>query len=252
MATMKARASIVAVLVAIAPMGAAGQSLPRASDGKPDLSGIWQAVNSAAWNILPHPAEAGVPGGLGVVEGNEIPYTPAAAAKQRANYANRAKLDPETQCYLPGVPRATYMGLPFQIVQTPSQILMLYEFDHTVRNVFMNSPHPSGSIQWWMGDSRARWDGDILVIDVIDFNDRTWFDRAGNHHSEALHVIERYTLLARDHINYEVTIEDPKVFTRQWKMSMPLYRRLDRDMRLLDYECVRFNEALHADPADAR
>jgi hypothetical protein len=253
MPARKARASIVAAaLVAIAPMSAHGQSLPRASDGKPDLSGIWQAVNSAAWNILPHPAEAGVPGGLGVVEGNEIPYTPAAAAKQRANYANRAKLDPETQCYLPGVPRAAYMGFPFQIVQTPAQILMLYEFDHTVRNVFMNSPHPTGSIQWWMGDSRARWDGDTLVVDVVDFNDQTWFDRAGNHHSEALHVIERYTLVARDHINYEATIEDPKVFTRQWKMSMPLYRRLDRDMRLLDYECVSFNEALHPAPADAR
>jgi hypothetical protein len=248
MPARKARASIVAAaLVAIAPIGAAGQSLPRASDGKPDLSGIWQAVNSAAWNILPHSAEPGAPGGLGVVEGNEIPYTPAAAAKQRDNYANRAKLDPETHCYLPGVPRVTYMGLPFQIVQTPAQMLMLYEFDHTVRNVFMNSPHPTGSIQWWMGDSRGRWDGDTLVVDVLDFNDQTWFDRAGNHHSEALHVIERYTLVARDHINYEATIEDPKVFTRQWKMSMPLYRRLDRDMRLLDYECVAFNEA-----ADAR
>jgi hypothetical protein len=238
--------------VAIAPISATGQSLPRTPDGKPDLSGIWQAVNSAAWNILPHPAEPGVPGGLGVVEGNEIPYTPAAAAKQRANYANRAKLDPETQCYLPGVPRATYMGLPFQIVQTPGQMLMLYEFDHAVRNVFMNSPHPTGTIQWWMGDSRAKWDGDTLVVDVIDFNDQTWFDRAGNHHSEALHVVERYTLVARDHINYEVTIEDPKVFTRQWKMSMPLYRRLDRDMRLLDYECTAFNEALPPGPAGAR
>jgi hypothetical protein len=244
MPARKARASMVAAaLVAIVPMAAAGQSLPRASDGKPDLSGIWQAVNSAAWNILPHPAEAGVPGGLGVVEGNEIPYTPAAAAKQRDNFTNRAKLDPETHCYLPGVPRATYMGLPFQIVQTPAQMLMLYEFDHTVRNVFMNSPHPTGSIQWWMGDSRGSWDGDTLVVDVVHFNDQTWFDRAGNHHSEALHVIERYTLAARDHINYEATIEDPKVFTRQWKMSMPLYRRLDRDMRLLDYECVAFNEA---------
>src|SRR4029450_1279908 len=145
MPARKARASIVAAaLVVIAPMGAAGQSLPRAADGKPDLSGIWQAVNSAAWDILPHTAEPGVPGGLGVVEGNEIPSTPAAAAKQRDNYANRAKLDPETQCFLPGVPRATYRGLPFQIVHTPDQITLLYEFDHTVRNVFMNSPHPRG------------------------------------------------------------------------------------------------------------
>src|ERR1051325_5157912 len=144
----RARASIVAAaLVAVAPLSAAAQSLARAADGKPERSGIWQAVNSAAWNILPHSAEPGVPGGLGVVEGNEIPYTPAAAARQRENFAKRATLDPETHCYLPGVPRATYMGLPFQIVQTPAQILMLYEFDHTVRNVFLNSPHPTGSIQ---------------------------------------------------------------------------------------------------------
>ena len=253
MPARQARASMVAVaLMAIAPLGAGAQSLPRASDGKPDLSGIWQAVNSAAWNILPHSAEPGVPGGLGVVEGNEIPYTPAAAATQRNNYANRAKLDPEAQCFLPGVPRATYMGLPFQIVQTPAQISMLYEYDHTVRNVFMQSPHPRGPIQFWMGDSRGSWDGDTLVVDVVHFNDQTWFDRAGNHHSDALHVVERYTLVARDHINYEATIEDPKVFTRPWKMSMPLYRRLDRDMRLLDYECVAFNEASHPDPADGR
>ncbi len=244
----RVRASIAAAaLIAIAPAAAAGQSLPRTSDGKPELSGIWQAVNTAAWNILPHAAEAGVPGGLGVVEGNEIPYTPSAAAKQRDNYTNRAKLDPETQCYLPGVPRATYMGLPFQIVQTPAQITVLYEYDHTVRNVFMNSPHPRGPIQFWMGDSRGTWDGDTLVVDVVHFNDQTWFDRAGNHHSEALHVIERYTLIDRDHINYEATIEDPRTFTRQWKMSMPLYRRVDRSMQLLDYECVAFNEAAGAE-----
>ena len=241
----RARASIVvAALVTIAPAGAAGQSLPRTSDGKPDVSGIWQAVNTAAWNILPHSAEAGVPGGRGVVERNEIPYTPAAAGKQRDNYANRAKLDPETKCYLPGVPRATYMGLPFQLVQTPAQISILYEYDHTVRNVFMNSPHPRGPIEFWMGDSRGSWDGDALVVDVVYFNDQTWFDRAGNHHSEALHVIERYTLIDRDHINYEATIEDPKVFTRQWKMSMPLYRRLEKNVQLLEFQCVPFSEEL--------
>ena len=136
------------------------------------------------------------------------------------------------------------------IVQTPAQITLLYEYDHTVRNVFMNSPHPRGPIQFWMGDSRGTWDGDTLVVDVVHFNDQTWFDRAGNHHSEALHVIERYTLIDRDHINYEATIEDPRTFTRQWKMSMPLYRRVDRSMQLLDYECVAFNEAARA--AEAR
>jgi hypothetical protein len=229
---------------------AAAQPMPRTPDGKPDMSGFWQAVNSAAWNILAHSAEQGVPAGLGVVEGNEIPYRPDAAAKQRENYANRAKLDPETKCWLPGVPRATYMGLPFQIVQTPAQVSILYEYAHTLRNVFMNSPHPRGPIEFWMGDSRGTWDGDTLVVDVVHFNDQTWFDRAGNHHSEQLHVVERYTPIDRDHINYEVTIEDPKVFTRPWKMSMPLYRRVDRNMQLLEYECTAFDEAFRTGPSE--
>ena len=239
-------------ILALAPAPAAGQPLPRTPDGKPDLSGIWQAVNSAAWNILPHAADPDVPAGLGVVEGNEIPYTAPAAARQRDNYANRAKLDPETKCWLPGVPRATYMGFPFQIVQTPNQMSILYEYAHATRHIFMSSPHPKGPIEWWMGDSRGTWQGDTLVVDVVHFNDQTWFDRAGNHHSEMLHVVERYTPLGPNHINYEVTIEDPKVFTRPWKMSMPLYRRLDSNMQLLDYECSSFDEAFRTGPADLR
>jgi len=241
-----------AAVLALAPTPAAGQSFPRTSDGRPDLSGIWQAVNSAAWNILPHSADPDVPAGLGVVEGNDIPYTAPAAARQRDNYANRATLDPETKCWLPGVPRATYMGFPFQIVQTPNQVSILYEYAHATRHLFMNSPHPKGPIEWWMGDSRGTWQGDTLVVDVVHFNDQTWFDRAGNHHSEMLHLVERYTPLGPSHINYEVTIEDPKVFTRPWKMSMPLYRRLDSNMQLLDYECSSFDEAFRTGPADLR
>jgi hypothetical protein len=238
-------AAIVPALVTLTlvPIPAAGQALPRTPDGKPDLSGIWQAVNTAAWNILPHPAEEGVPAGLGVVDGNDLPYRPEAAARQRENYASRATLDPEAKCWLPGVPRATYMGFPFQIIQTPRQISILYEYAHTSRNIFMNSPHPRGPIEWWMGDSRGAWEGDTLVVDVVHFNDQTWFDKAGNHHSEQLHVVERYTLMNANHINYEATIEDPKVFTRPWKMSMPLYRRLDPNMQLLEYECYGFDEA---------
>jgi len=237
------RAVIIAVALATLAAPAAAQSIGRTPDGRPDLSGIWQAINTAGVNIAPHHAEPDMPAGLGVVEGNEIPYNPAAAARQRENYTNRAKLDPVNKCFLPGVPRATYMGFPFQIVQTPNQVTILYEYAHAVRNVFMNSPHPKGPIEWWMGDSRGRWEGDTLVVDVVHFNDQTWFDRAGNHHSEALHVIERYTPIDRDHLNYEVTIEDPKVFTRSWKMSMPLYRRIDRNMQILEYECAAFDEA---------
>jgi hypothetical protein len=238
-----------AIVLALAS-DAFAQAIPRTADGKPDVSGIWQAVNSAAWNILPHSAEPGVPAGIGVVEGDEIPYRPEAAAKQRENYAGRATLDPEAKCWLPGVPRATYMGLPFQIVQTPSQVSILYEYAHALRNVYMNSPHPKGPIEFWMGDSRGRWEGDTLVVDVVHFNDQTWFDRAGNHHSEELHVVERYSPVDRNHINYEVTIEDPKVFTRPWKMSMPLYRRLDRNMQILEYECSAFDEAFRTGPAE--
>jgi len=241
-----------AAFLALGAAPAAGQSIPRSPDGRPDLSGIWQAINTAGWNILPHHAEADMPAGLGVVDGNEIPYTAEAATKQRENYANRAKLDPVNNCFLPGVPRATYMGFPFQIVQTPNQITMLYEYAHAVRNIFVNSPHPKGPIEWWMGDSRGRWEGDALVVDVVHFNDRTWFDRAGNHHSEALHVIERYTPIDRDHLTYEVTVEDPKVFTRSWKMSMPLYRRIDRNMQILEYECAAFDEAFRTGPAEPR
>jgi hypothetical protein len=246
------RSIIGTIFVVALASDSAAQNLQRTPDGKPDLSGIWQAVNSAAWNILPHAAEQGVPAGLGVVDGNEIPYRPEAAAKQRENYANRAKLDPEAKCWLPGVPRATYMGFPFQIVQTPTQVSILYEYGHALRNVYMNSAHPRGPIEFWMGDSRATWEGDTLVVDVVHFNDQTWFDRAGNHHSEQLHVVERYTPVDRNHINYEVTIEDPKVFTRSWKMTMPLYRRLDRNMQILEYECSAFDDAFQNPPAERR
>jgi len=220
-----------------APAVAQGSGMPRTTDGKPDLSGVWQVMNTAIWDILDHGAQPGVPAGQGVVEGNELPYRPEAEAKKLENYKTRLTADPESQCFLPGVPRATYMPFPFQIVQTPSQVTILYEYAHTVRHLFMNSPHPRGPLYWWMGDSRARWDGDTLVVDVTDFNDQTWFDRAGNFHSDALHVVERYTPQGTDHISYEATIEDPKVFTKPWKMSMILYRHMAKGARLLEYEC---------------
>jgi hypothetical protein len=212
----------------------------RTSDGKPDFNGIWQAMNTAAWDIQDHSGALGMPPGLGVVEGGEIPYQPAALAKKKENFANRATADPtEANCFLPGVPRATYMPHPFEIAQTPRQIAILYEYAHATRNVPMDgSPHPDGLPDAWMGDSRGRWDGDTLVIDVKNLNDQTWFDHAGNHHSDALHLVERYNLTDPDHIQYEVTVEDPKVFTRPWKMGMPLYRRMEKNARLLEYECV--------------
>ncbi len=216
-------------------------------DGKPDLHGVWEVVNTAAWDIQDHAAQKGVPAGQGVVEGDEIPYQPWAAAKRHENYLTRTTADPEKACYLPGVPRVTYMPFPFQIIQTANYIAIAYEYVHASRVIYTDgSEHPKGPLDWWMGDSRGHWDGSTLVVDVIHFNDLTWFDRAGNFHSDALHVTERYTPTDPDHINYEVTIEDPKVFTRPWKMSMPLYRRQEKSAQLLEYECHAFENEFHA------
>jgi hypothetical protein len=184
-----------------------------------------------------------VPAGQGVVDGNEIPYLPAARARKDENAANWLTRDPEIKCYLPGVPRATYMPYPFQIVQTPTHILMAYEFASASRTVYMNSKEES-PVDTWMGHSRGRWEGETLVIDVNAFNDSTWFDRAGNYHSEALSVTERYTATSANSLMYEATITDPKVFSKPWKISMPLYRRLDRNVQLLEYKCVEFVEEL--------
>ncbi len=236
------------VAISSAARGQAPASVSRTADGKPDLSGIWQAVNTAAWDIQDHQAQKGVPAGIGVVEGNEIPYQPWAAAKKKENYEKRMTADPETKCYLPGVPRITYMPYPFQIFQDSAQVTILYEYVHATRYIFMGSQHPPGHIDWWMGDSRGRWEGDTLVVDLVDFNDETWFDRAGNFHSDALHLVERYTPMGPDHINYEVTIEDPKVFTRPWKMSMILYRHKEKNLQLLEYECYGFDNEFHATP----
>lgn len=214
---------------------------PRLADGKPDLQGIWQTINSAAWDLEDHNAEMGIPAGLSVVEGGSIPYLPAALAKRTENAKNKAKLDPDAKCYLPGVPRATYLPFPFQILQTPKHILIAYEYAHADRTVYTDgTKHPDGAIDFWMGDSRGSWDGNTLVVDVRNFNDQTWFDKAGNYHSEQLHVVERYTRTGPDHMLYEATIEDPKVFSRPWKISMPLYRRLEKNIQLLEYECTDF------------
>jgi len=226
---------------------------PRTADGKPDLNGVWQALNTANWDIQDHAARSGplavlgaafsIPAGQGVVEGNDVPYQPWAAKKKQENGENWLKLDPEIKCYMPGVPRATYMPFPFQIVQTPSNILMAYEFASASRIIRMNSKAESPTDSW-MGWSRGRWEGETLVVDVTSLNEDTWFDRAGNFHSDALHVVERYTRVSPDAMTYEVTIEDPKVFTRSWKMRMPLYRRLEKDVKVLEYKCVEFAEEL--------
>ena len=217
---------------------ASGYDGPRTPDGRPDLNGFWQVLNSAAWDIRPHNARDGVPAGLGVVEGGAIPYQPWAAEQQRRNEADRLTADPVRRCYLPGVPRITYMPFPFRILQTPDHVVVTYEFAHAVRIIYTDgSPHPLPN-DFWMGDSRGHWEGDTLVVDTTHFNGRTWLDAAGNFHSDALHVVERYTPTTSYHIDYEVTLEDPDVFTRPWTMRMTLYRRMDEGLQILDYDCV--------------
>jgi hypothetical protein len=230
---------------------------PRTATGQPDLSGIWQVMNTANWDIQGHAASAGsvpqlgaigaIPPGLGVVDGDEIPYLPAAAAKKKENLANRWTADPEIKCYLPGVPRATYMPYPFEIVQSQKTILFSYQYAGAVRIVNMEEPKPA-PIDSWMGWSNGHWEGDTLVIDVTGLNDKTWFDRAGNFHSDALHVVERYTPRGPGTLDYEALIEDPQVFSRPWKMRMILYRHDDSKERLLEFKCVEFVEELMYGP----
>jgi hypothetical protein len=210
-------------LLSLAALPAAGQTAaykaPRTADGKPDLNGIWQVLNTANWDLQSHAAGPGlvvalgaaaaIPPGQGVVEGDQIPYLPAAAAKKKANFDNRLTLDPEVKCYMPGVPRATYMPFPFQIVQSTKFIMIAYEYANATRTIYMEDPGPS-PIDSWMGQSVGHWEGDTLVVDVKSLNDQTWFDRAGDFHSDALHVVERYTRTGPGVLTYEATIEDPK------------------------------------------
>src|SRR5579862_819400 len=236
-----------------AAVASAQTRLPRTADGKPDLNGVWQAMNTANWDLAAHSAQAGPivslgaefadPGGGGVVEGNEIPYLPAALAQRKANFEKRFVDDPELRCYMPGIPRAAYMPYPFQIVQSPKEIVMAYEFASASRTIYMGKAPPA-QFDTWMGHSAGRWDGDTLVVDVTALNDKTWFDRAGDYHSDQLHVVERYSPISADAMRYEATIEDPQVFSRPWKISMPLYKHLEKGAQLNEFKCVEFVEEL--------
>jgi hypothetical protein len=234
----------------------------RTAEGKPDFSGIWQTNSTANWDLLTHDARpmvaqpgvypdvpvlaapvvalgtvGWVPPGLGVVEGGEIPYQEWAAKRKKENADNWLDRDPELKCYMPGVPRAMYLPYPFQIFQGANKVMMIFEFANAQRTISLDKvdPYPGDA---YMGYSVGRWDGDTLVVDVTDFTPYTWFDRAGDFHSDALHVTERYTPMGPNAIRYEATIEDSKVFTRPWKIALPLYRRLEPDAQVLDFRCI--------------
>jgi len=214
------------------------------NSGRPDFNGVWQALTTASWDLEDHNAQKGVPAGQGVVDGGLIPYLPGAAARKKEHYAKRMDLDPLHKCYLPGVPRLMYMPFPFRINQTPELVSITFEYSHAYRWIWTDGSRHPEALDFWMGDSRGRWEGSTLVVDVANFNDQTWFDRAGNFHSDSLHLVERFTPRGPNHIDYEVTIEDPKVFSRPWKISLPLYRRLEKNVQTLDYECLEFEEPL--------
>jgi hypothetical protein len=229
-------ATIAAITLTSALIAAPQQSLPRTADGKPNLAGIWQAAGSAAADLQDHAARYNMPAGRSVVAGGEIPYQPWAAAKKAENFRNREKADPVNKCYIPSVPRIMYMDFPFQIFQTPQAIAMTFEWSLDYRLIRTDgSKHPE-DLDTWMGDSRGHWEGDTLVVDVANLNDKTWFDMAGDFHSDALHVVERYRMTGPDTIQYEATIEDSKVFTKPWTINIALHRRTDRD-RLFEYVC---------------
>ena len=242
----------------------------RAASGKPDFGGVWQTLNEAHWDLQAHEARAaivtqpgvydleyarvpaapvlalgaagGVPGSLGVVTGDgQIPYKPEALAVKQANAEHWSDRDPELKCYLPGIPRAMYMPYPFTIVQGTDKIHMTYAFSNAARVIHMDKVEGPPD-DTYMGHSVGRWEGDTLVVDVTNFNGKNWLDRAGNYHSDGLHLVERFTAMSPDAIKYEVTIEDPKVFTKPWTISMPLYRRLEANATVLDYNCIDFAE----------
>ena len=268
-----AAAAVVSAVISVSVTRRAAQAAPpaaRTADGKPNFSGIWQALNEAHWDLQAHEARpgavtqqgvypyayaqvpaapvlalgaaGGVPASLGVVEGDgQIPYLPDAAAIKKENAEHWIDRDPELKCYLPGIPRAMYMPYPFQIVQGTNKINMAYAFTSTARTIHLDQVEGPPD-DTYMGHSVGRWEGDTLVVDVTNFNGKNWFDRAGNFHSDALHLVERFTPITPDALRYEVTIEDPKVFTRPWKISMPLYRRLEPNIELLEYRCIEFVE----------
>lgn len=263
-----AAACAVVLLVFALAIRTAGQATRTAStlDGKPNLNGIWQVTNTANWDLLAHAVRPAVsqpgvyanhpvlaapvlalgaaglvPAGPGVVDGNEIPYKPEAAARKQDNAEHWLDRDPEVRCYMPGIPRAMYMPYPFQITQAADKIQMVFAFAGASRTIHLDSspPYPADK---WMGQFAGRWDGNTLVVNGTNFNDRTWFSRSGDFHSDALHLVERFTPITADALRYEVTIEDQNVFTRPWKMNMVLYRQLEDNATLMDFRCIEFVE----------
>jgi hypothetical protein len=258
---MEIRFKVLPLAVAAAALGAASvgayaqSDRPEEVNGHPNLNGIWQATGTAYWNLEAHSAEAlpdfwrlgafgAIPAGQGVVVGGNIPYRPEMLERRDANRAGWPKTDPAAACYLPGIPRANYMPFPFQIVQGDGDILFVYSFAKANRAVHMSNHVEMAPVDQWLGWSNGSWDGDTLVVTVNSNDDRTWLDRAGNFHSSQMVVTERFTLIGENHMQYEATIDDPVVFTEPWTIRLPLYRNVEPNAELLEYNCVEFSEPL--------
>lgn len=247
-------AFVLGLCLTFSPAAAQSGDVARTWNDRPDLNGIWQAMTPANWNIEDHPSGPGhpdlgaigaTPPGQGIVVGGEIPYQTEARRQRDENHENRMSTDPEAKCFMPGVPRATYMPYPFQIIQGDRKIQIVYGFAEANRTIHMDKDNPEPPpLDSWMGRSHGRWDGDTLVVEAEGFNGEAWFDRAGNFASSALRVEERYTPLGKNAIQYEATITDPTVFSRPWKIRLPLYRRLEDNARVLGFKCVEFAEDL--------
>jgi hypothetical protein len=213
--------------------------IPRGADGHPDFSGIWQAPSEIDYDLQPHAGSRDAPPSPGVVEGGALPYRPEALPQKQQNFEARATDDPRLHCYVLGVPRSVYYPAPFQIFQRGRDLTLVHQFGHQVRTIHTNGTlHPKETDQeFWLGDSRGHWEGDTLVVDVKDFNDRTWFDRAGDYHSTDLHVVEKWRYLDPNTISYTATVDDPQVYTKPWTINVLLNRRREKNFELIEDYC---------------
>jgi hypothetical protein len=229
--------SPVSIVLATALLGGSSD-IPRTAEGTPDFSGIWQALNGPEFDVEPHSGRADTPPGRGIVEGDAIPYRPSALEQRHKNFAARATADPRTKCFTLGTPRGIYYPEPFQIYQRPRDLTLHFQFGHSVRTIHTNGTrHPDGHIDFFLGDSRGRWDGDTLVVDVTDFNDITWLDRAGNFHGRSLHIVERWSFVDRDTLRYHATLDDPETYTRPWSLTVLLHRHREPGFELIENYC---------------
>jgi hypothetical protein len=248
-ASKSAAAALTLLVAACGPcargQGAGNYTPTNAWDGHADLSGIWEARGTAGDSIEARNAALGIRATLGSItdpSGGLLPYKPEAIAKRNQNFKNRATLDSVNKCYMPGVPRLMYMGFPFQMFQNAKYVIIVSEYQHTYRTIYMDGSKHLDSVDFFDGDSRGHWEGNTLVVDVTNFNDQTWFDKAGNYHSDALHLVERFTRTGPDALTYQATVEDPKVFTRNWTITVHMDRHTEPNARLLEYECQSYRE----------